>query len=39
MENRKFYEAKSHLYEFYGIDLDDEEFETIALHAWDKINN
>jgi len=39
MEQRKFYEAKSHLFEFYGIDMDDDTFETYALHAWDKINN
>lgn len=39
MEQRNFYEAKSHLYEFYGIDMDDDQFETVALHAWDKINN
>jgi hypothetical protein len=39
MEQRNFYEAKSHLYEFYGIDMDDDAFETIGLHAWDKINN
>jgi len=39
MEQRKFYEAKSHLSEFYGIDLDNDVFETYALHAWDKINN
>lgn len=39
MEQRNFYEAKAHLYEFYGIDMEDEVFESIALHAWDKINN
>lgn len=39
MEQRNFYAAKSHLYEFYGIDMDNETFETIGLHAWDKINN
>lgn len=39
MEQRDFYEAKSFLYEFYGVDMDDELFETIGLHAWDKINN
>lgn len=39
MDQRNFYEAKSHLFEFYGIDMDDDQFETIGLHAWDKINN
>ena len=39
MEQSNFYAAKSHLYEFFGIDIDNETFETIGMHAWDKINN
>lgn len=39
MEQRSFHEAKSYLYEFYGIDMDDETFESIGMHAWDKIGN
>jgi hypothetical protein len=34
-----FYAAAAHLKDFYDIVLKDSDFESIGLHAWDKIGN
>lgn len=34
-----FYTALTHVNDFYGISLDDDDFENYGLHAWDKIGN
>lgn len=34
-----FYTVTTHLKEFHDITLEDDSFETIGLHAWDKIGN
>lgn len=34
-----FYTAHAHLHDFHGISIDEDEFETIAIHAYDKIGN
>lgn len=34
-----FYTALAHLNDFHGITMTDDEFENIALHAFDKIGN
>ncbi len=39
MNLSSFYSAYTHLRDFYGVVLPDEEFESIAMHAWDKIGN
>lgn len=39
MKTYPFYNALTHLKEFYDITMEDDEFETIGLHAWDKIGN
>lgn len=37
--DRPFYSALSHLNLMYGIDMKDDQFENIAMHAWDHIGN
>jgi len=39
MEQRNFYSALAHLNDIFGIEMKDEAFENIALHAWDHIGN
>lgn len=39
MEKYKFYSALSHCYETYGVELDEDQFETYAMSAWRKIGN
>lgn len=39
MKEYPFYTAYTHLNEFYGITMQDDEFETMAITAWDKIGN
>lgn len=39
METFKFYSALVQLNDFYGINMQDDAFENIALHAWDHIGN
>lgn len=39
MELRNFYGAMLHLNEFYGIVMQEQDYENIALHAWDHIGN
>lgn len=39
MEIYSFHSALSHLYDFYGIEMQEDEFEEIGLHAWGKIGN
>ena len=39
MQTFNFYTALTHLDEFFGIVLDDNEFETMGIHGWDKIGN
>lgn len=39
MENFQFHSALSHLETFHGIYLDKDDFEEMAIHAWDKIGN
>lgn len=37
--DRPFYSVLPHLNDFYGIDMKDDQFENIAMHAWDQIGN
>lgn len=39
MEDRHFYSALAHMNDMYGIDMRDDVFENIAMHAWDHIGN
>ena len=39
METRPFYAALAHLNDMYGIEMKDDLFENIGLHAWDQIGN
>lgn len=39
MEKYNFYSALNQLNDFYGIDIHGDDFENIALHAWDHIGN
>lgn len=39
MKTYPFYDAASHLNTFYGIYLEDDDFETIGMFAWEKIGN
>lgn len=39
MNTFPFYTALSHLHDFHGITIDEDEFETMAIHAFDKIGN
>lgn len=39
MKEYPFYTAYTHLNDFYGITINDDEFENIAISAWDKIGN
>lgn len=39
MKEYPFYTAYTHLGDFYGITLQDDEFEAMAISAWDKIGN
>lgn len=39
MQKYPFYTALSHLREFYGVELDEDTFETYAMSAWNKIGN
>lgn len=39
MTKYPFYAALSQLREFYGIELDEDTFETYAMSAWNKIGN
>lgn len=39
MENQPFYSVLAHLSDFYDISVNDNIFENIAMHAWDKIGN
>ena len=39
MKEYPFNSTYSHIKTFYGLELDSDEFETIGLAAWDKINN
>ncbi len=37
--NLKFYTAYSHLYDVYGIEINEDMFETLGMIAWNKIGN
>lgn len=37
--DRHFYSVLGHLNDFYGISMKDDQFENIAMHAWDHIGN
>ena len=39
MKTYPFYNALTHIKEFYDITMEDDEFETIGMHGWDKIGN
>lgn len=39
METYNFYAAYTHLNDFYGISMSTDQFESVALHAWDHIGN
>ena len=39
MKKYPFYTALSQAYELYGIELDEDTFETYAMSAWNKIGN
>lgn len=39
MKKYPFYSALSHCYEMYGVELDEDQFETYAMSAWFKIGN
>ena len=34
-----FYTAYSHLYDVYGVELNEDTFETLGMFAWNKIGN
>lgn len=37
--NLKFYTAYSHLYDVYGLEINEDMFETLGMIAWNKIGN
>ena len=39
MKKYPFFTALSHAYELYGVELDEDTFETYAMSAWNKIGN
>lgn len=39
MQDQQFYAVLAHLSDFYDLQLNDNVFENIALHAWDHIGN
>lgn len=39
MKKYPFYSALPHCYEMYGVELDEDQFETYAMSAWHKIGN
>jgi hypothetical protein len=39
MDNQPFYSVLAHLSDFYDINMNDNVFENIAIHAWDHIGN
>lgn len=39
MEDRPFYSALAHLNTMYGMEMNEDVFENIAMHAWDQIGN
>jgi hypothetical protein len=39
MEARNFYAVSAHLNQFYGITIPNDDFENLALHAWDHVGN
>jgi len=39
MKTYPFYSALAHLKDFFDLTIEDDEFENLGMHAWDKIGN